>query len=45
MSCGVLALSETPARSNFGMAVGVGLIFSFLRAPWAAAREKPAVQA
>lgn len=44
LSFGLLALSQTPAVSNFGMAVSLGLIFSFLLAPWAAARETSAVQ-
>jgi len=39
LSFGLLALSSTPAVSNFGMAVSLGLVFSFLLAPWAAPRE------
>ncbi len=36
LSFGLLALSGTPAVSNFGLAVSLGLIFAFLFAPWAA---------
>lgn len=36
LSFGLLALSSTPAVSNFGIAVSLGLVFSFLFAPWAA---------
>ncbi len=39
LSFGLLALSSTPAVSNFGVAVSLGLVFSFLLAPWAAPRE------
>ncbi|MGE7990353.1 MMPL family transporter [Pseudomonas sp. NPDC089554] len=39
LSFGLLALSSTPAVSNFGLAVSLGLVFSFLLAPWAAPRE------
>ncbi|RJG13157.1 hypothetical protein D3879_07775 [Pseudomonas cavernicola] len=39
LSFGLLALSSTPAVSNFGLAVGLGLVFSFLLAPWAASEE------
>jgi predicted exporter len=28
-------LSSTPAVSNFGLAVSLGLAFSFILAPWA----------
>lgn len=35
LSFGLLALSSTPAVSNFGLAVSLGLVFSFLLAPWA----------
>ena len=38
LSFGLLALSATPAVSNFGLAVSLGLAFSFLLAPWAAQR-------
>ncbi|WP_263143829.1 MMPL family transporter [Pseudomonas sp. RIT-PI-AD] len=36
LSFGLLALSGTPAVSNFGLAVGLGLGFGFLLSPWAA---------
>jgi len=39
LSFGLLALSATPAVSNFGLAVSLGLAFSFLLAPWAAPRD------
>jgi len=39
LSFGLLALSHTPAVSNFGLAIGLGLVFSFLLAPWAGERE------
>lgn len=43
LSFGLLALSSTPAVSNFGLAVGIGLVFAFLLAPWAAkTTEEPA---
>src|SRR5690606_10773993 len=35
LSFGLLALSSTPAVSNFGLSVSLGLLFSFLLAPWA----------
>lgn len=35
LSFGLLAVSSTPAVSNFGLAVSLGLIFSFMLAPWA----------
>jgi predicted exporter len=35
LSFGLLAVSTTPAVSNFGLSVSLGLIFSFLLAPWA----------
>ncbi len=35
LSFGLLALSSTPAVSNFGLAVGLGLVFAFALAPWA----------
>ncbi|MDD0973668.1 MMPL family transporter [Pseudomonas fontis] len=38
LSFGLLAVSSTPAVSNFGLAVSLGLFFSFLLAPWAASR-------
>jgi predicted exporter len=34
LSFGLLALSSTPAISNFGAAVGLGVAFSVLFAPW-----------
>jgi len=39
LSFGLLALSSTPAVSNFGLAIGLGLVFCFLLAPWAGERE------
>ena len=36
LSFGMLALSHTPAVGSFGITVTLGLIFSFLLAPWAA---------
>ncbi|EIK96911.1 hypothetical protein PMM47T1_09636 [Pseudomonas sp. M47T1] len=35
LSFGLLAVSSTPAVSNFGLSVSLGLGFSFLLAPWA----------
>ncbi|MGN8345443.1 MMPL family transporter [Pseudomonas sp. SMV71] len=35
LSFGLLALSSTPAVSNFGLSVSLGLAFSFMLAPWA----------
>jgi len=35
LSFGLLAVSSTPAVSNFGLSVSLGLFFSFLLAPWA----------
>ncbi|MBM6444030.1 MMPL family transporter [Pseudomonas sp. MIL9] len=35
LSFGLLAVSSTPAVSNFGLSVSLGLIFSFMLAPWA----------
>jgi predicted exporter len=35
LSFGLLALSSTPAVSNFGLTISIGLAFSFLLAPWA----------
>lgn len=40
LSFGLLAVSSTPAVSNFGLAVSLGLVFSFILAPWAATRHK-----
>lgn len=42
LSFGLLALSSTPAVSNFGLAVSLGLAFSFMLAPWAGHHEHPA---
>lgn len=39
LSFGLLAVSGTPAISNFGLAVSLGLAFSFILAPWAASRH------
>jgi predicted exporter len=36
LSFGLLAVSSTPAVSNFGLSVSLGLAFSFILAPWAA---------
>ncbi len=35
LSFGLLALSSTPAVSNFGLTISIGLAFSFLLSPWA----------
>ncbi|MEK1939710.1 MAG: hypothetical protein AAAB16_04975 [Pseudomonas sp.] len=35
LSFGLLALSSTPAVSNFGLTISIGLTFSFLLSPWA----------
>lgn len=43
LSFGLLALSSTPAVSNFGLAVGLGLVFAFVLAPWAAEPDGGAV--
>ncbi|MDR0278681.1 MAG: MMPL family transporter [Paucimonas sp.] len=40
LSFGLLAVSSTPAVSNFGLAVSLGLVFSFALAPWAAPRHR-----
>ena len=40
LSFGVLALSSTPAVSNFGLTISIGLTFSFLLSPWAGAQHK-----
>ncbi|MBV6289178.1 MMPL family transporter [Pseudomonas aegrilactucae] len=42
LSFGLLAVSGTPAVSNFGLAVSLGLAFSFLLAPWAATDKEAA---
>lgn len=39
LSFGLLAISSTPAVSNFGLSVSLGLAFSFLLAPWAGSQE------
>lgn len=39
LSFGLLAVSSTPAVSNFGLSVSLGLAFSFMLAPWAGRRE------
>ena len=39
LSFGLLAVSSTPAVSNFGLAVSLGLAFSFILAPWAGKQE------
>lgn len=44
LSFGLLAVSSTPAVSNFGLSVSLGLAFSFLLAPWAG-RQVHAAQA
>lgn len=41
LSFGLLVLSQTPAVSSFGLAVSLGLLFSFLLAPWAAGKQEP----
>ncbi|WP_413793724.1 MULTISPECIES: MMPL family transporter [unclassified Pseudomonas] len=41
LSFGLLALSSTPAVSHFGLAVSLGLAFSFMLAPWAGRQEHP----
>jgi predicted exporter len=43
LSFGLLALSSTPAVSNFGLAVSLGLAFSFMLAPWAGRHAQAAV--
>lgn len=44
LSFGLLAVSSTPAVSNFGLSVSLGLAFSFMLAPWAE-RQPHAVSA
>ncbi|MCQ3032346.1 MMPL family transporter [Pseudomonas syringae] len=45
LSFGLLAVSSTPAISNFGLSVSLGLAFSFMLAPWAASRRaKPTAE-
>ncbi|MBN3967287.1 hypothetical protein IMW75_18665 [Pseudomonas gregormendelii] len=43
LSFGLLAVSSTPAVSNFGLSVSLGLVFSFMLAPWAC-RQSHAVE-
>ncbi|VVN97233.1 MMPL family transporter [Pseudomonas fluorescens] len=38
LSFGLLAISSTPAVSNFGLSVSLGLAYSFIFAPWARPR-------
>jgi predicted exporter len=45
LSFGLLAVSSTPAVSNFGLSVSLGLAFSFLLAPWAASSREEALRA
>ncbi|MEB0044817.1 MULTISPECIES: MMPL family transporter [unclassified Pseudomonas] len=40
LSFGLLAVSSTPAVSNFGLSVSLGLAFSFILAPWAARQSR-----
>lgn len=40
LSFGLLAVSSTPAVSNFGLTISIGLAFSFLLAPWATDAHK-----
>ncbi len=42
LSFGLLMVSSTPAVSSFGLAVSLGLLFSFLFAPWAASPRSEA---
>ena len=42
LSFGLLAVSSTPAVSNFGLSVSLGLAFSFILAPWAGRQEHKA---
>ncbi|WLH36115.1 MMPL family transporter [Pseudomonas sp. FP2196] len=42
LSFGLLAVSSTPAVSNFGLSVSLGLAFSFMLAPWAGRHEHTA---
>lgn len=41
LSFGLLAISSTPAVSNFGLTVSLGLAFSFFLAPWATIEQDP----
>ncbi|MBX8597206.1 MMPL family transporter [Pseudomonas cichorii] len=40
LSFGLLAISSTPAISNFGLSVSLGLAFSFILAPWASPKKE-----
>ncbi|MCK9800470.1 MMPL family transporter [Pseudomonas sp. MAFF 302030] len=42
LSFGLLAISSTPAVSNFGLSVSLGLAFSFILAPWAGQQKHAA---
>jgi len=42
LSFGLLAVSSTPAVSNFGLTITIGLAFSFLLSPWAGEPHSPA---
>ncbi|MFJ5298131.1 MMPL family transporter [Pseudomonas sp. NPDC088368] len=44
LSFGLLAISSTPAVSNFGLSVSLGLAFSFILAPWAGSHSEPSTQ-
>lgn len=45
LSFGLLAVSSTPAVSNFGLSVSLGLMFSFMLAPWAGKhRHAPTIE-
>jgi len=35
LSFGLLLMSQTPVIANFGLTISLGLLFSFLFAPWA----------
>jgi len=43
LSFGLLAISSTPAVSNFGLSVSLGLAYSFILAPWARRQKHAAV--
>ncbi|WP_256665234.1 MMPL family transporter [Pseudomonas sp. SLFW] len=44
LSFGLLAISSTPAVSNFGLSVSLGLAFSFILAPWAGSHSEPSAR-
>lgn len=44
LSFGLLAISSTPAVSNFGLSVSLGLAFSFILAPWAGRQHESAAR-